>query len=69
MYLAMATSIIQMIFENYKGKMYFLVNTNLRVQNKLLGKIGVGGTIIEVEVAGATWILTPEVKSLYISNL
>ena len=68
-HIALATSILQRIFENYKGKMNFLVNSNLRVQNKLLGKIGVGGTIIEVEVAGATWILTPEVKSLYISNL
>jgi hypothetical protein len=46
--IAMATSIIQRIFENYKGKMYFLLNSNLRVQNKLLGKIGVGGTITEV---------------------
>ena len=46
--IAQATSIIQRIFENYKGKMYFLVNSNLRVQNKLLGKIGVLGTITEV---------------------
>jgi hypothetical protein len=46
--IAQATSIIQRIFENYKGKIYFLVNSNLRVQNKLPGKIGVGGTITEV---------------------
>jgi hypothetical protein len=47
-HIAQANSIIQRIFENYKGKMYFLVNSNLRVQNKLLGKIGVLGTITEV---------------------
>ena len=46
--IAQATSIIQRIFENYKGKMNFLVNSNLGVQNKLPGKIGVGGTIAEV---------------------
>jgi hypothetical protein len=28
--------------------MYFLVVSNLRVQNKLLGKVGVGGTTTEV---------------------
>jgi hypothetical protein len=43
--IAQAISIIQRIFENYKGKMDFFVNSNIRVQNKLLGKIGVGGTI------------------------
>jgi hypothetical protein len=31
-----------------KEKFTFLLNSNLRVQNKLLGKIGVGGTITEV---------------------
>jgi hypothetical protein len=46
--IALATYIIQRIFKNYKGKIYFLVYSNLRVQNKLLGKIGVGGTINEV---------------------
>ena len=46
--IAQATSIIQRIFENYKGKMYIFVISNLRAQNKLLGKIGVGGTITEV---------------------
>ena len=46
--IAQATSIIQRIFENHKGKMYFLVNSNLRVQNKLPGKIEVGGLITEV---------------------
>ena len=42
-HIALATSIIQRVFENYKGKMSFLVNSNLRVQNKLLGNIGDGG--------------------------
>jgi hypothetical protein len=46
--IAQATSIIQRIFENYKGKIYFLVNSNLRVQNKLLGKIEVVELITEV---------------------
>ena len=46
--IAQATSIIQRIFENYKGKMYIFVISNLRAQNKLLGKIGVGGMITEV---------------------
>jgi hypothetical protein len=45
---AMATSMIQRIFENYKGQMYFLLSLNLRVQNKLVGKIGVRGKITEV---------------------
>ena len=53
--IAQATSIIQRIFENYKGKMYFLVNSNLRVQNKLLGKIEFGEMITEV----LTLLLTP----------
>ena len=47
-YIAMATSILQRIFENFKRKTYFLVNSNLKVQNKVLGKLGVGETINEV---------------------
>jgi hypothetical protein len=39
--IAMATSIVQRIFENYRGKIYFLTNLGLRVQYKLLGKIEV----------------------------
>ena len=54
-HIAQANSIIQRIFENYKGKMYFLVNSNLRVQNKLLGKIENGEMITEV----LTLLLTP----------
>ena len=46
--IAQAPSIIQRIFENYKGKMYIFVISNLRAQNKLLGKIEVGGMIAEV---------------------
>ena len=53
--IAQATSIIQRIFENYKGKIYFLTNSGLRVQNKLLGKIEVGEMITEV----LTLLLTP----------
>ena len=53
--IAQATSIIQRIFENYKGKMYFLTNSGLRVQNKLLGKIEAGEMITEV----LTLLLTP----------
>ena len=40
--IAMATSIIKRIFGFYKGKIYFLLNSKLRIQNKLLGKIVVG---------------------------
>jgi hypothetical protein len=47
-HIAHATSNIQRIFENYKGKMYFLVNSNLRVKNKIPGKIGFGRFITEV---------------------
>jgi copper homeostasis protein CutC len=53
--IAQATSILQRIFENYKGKIYFLTNSGLRVQNKLLGKIEVGEMITEV----LTLLLTP----------
>ena len=53
--IAQATSIIQRIFENYKGKMYFLTNSGLRVQNKLLCKIEAGEMITEV----LTLLLTP----------
>ena len=53
--IAQATSIIQRIFKNYKGKIYFLTNSGLRVQNKLLGKIEVGEMITEV----LTLLLTP----------
>ena len=53
--IAMATSIIQRIFENYKGKIYFSANLGLRVQNKLLGKIEVGEMITEV----LTLLLSP----------
>jgi hypothetical protein len=45
--IAMATSIIG-FSKIIKEKMYFLLNSNLRVQNRLLGKIGIGGTITEV---------------------
>ena len=34
--------------DNIYIDMAFFVNSNLRGQNKLLGKIGVGGTITEV---------------------
>jgi protein involved in polysaccharide export with SLBB domain len=54
-HIAQATSIIQRIFENYKGKIYFSVNLGLRVQYKLLGKIEVGEMITEV----LTLLLTP----------
>ena len=53
--IAQATSIIQRIFENYKGKIYFSVNLGLGVQYKLLGKIEVGEMITEV----LTLLLTP----------
>ena len=53
--IAMATSIIQRIFENYKGKIYFSANLCLRVKNKLLGKIEIEEMITVV----LTLLLTP----------
>jgi hypothetical protein len=41
-YIAPATSIIQRIFENYKGKIYLSAHLGLRVQYKRLGKIKLG---------------------------
>ena len=47
-YIAMATYIIQRIFESYKGKIYFSTNLGLRVLYTLLGNIVVGEMITEV---------------------
>jgi hypothetical protein len=56
-HIAQATSIIHRIFKNYKGKIYFLINSVLRVQNKLPGKMEVGEMITEVPTLLLTTIL------------